>query len=477
MHPLRSARCQHNLTIEALAKEARVGASTVWRAEHNYPINAESRRRICAYFHMTPQELGLLQHLEPHTSAAQDVPTEHSLAENQSLTPTLEDLLTAHTKATQEKHTGPLNMPSQPLDIESLLAMQGDDALFDTQTLNTQFAALYTILQDVQDLPIHVQKMLVLGILSRADVLSLAGHRHVSAEECRQVTEALDTSIHLCWQYSHTVSPAQVFIIGQGFLHVLAQVQSFLSVENYQSYYAAATNLLGSAFYSHGFYDIAQRTHEKAYLAALEGADVWNQAQSLNWQAVAANARGDYAAAIRYIEAASRVVVGQEEHTYLRLQAHLYANWAYNASILGEQTLARQKLDTSASFLEHVEQNEEFDLTRWHQLAGDCLLLHRQYTPAIYHLEQSLKRLPAHWATRRVLTLLPLAKAYAYQQERDMSIEIAEQASSAISSIASSMLRQRFVEYLQLLVKLFPRDKVVHKFVTSSRGPVPIQLT
>ena len=37
-----------------------MSAATVWRAEHNHPINAESRRRLCAYFDMNPLDLGLV---------------------------------------------------------------------------------------------------------------------------------------------------------------------------------------------------------------------------------------------------------------------------------------------------------------------------------------------------------------------------------------------------------------------------------
>ena len=59
-HPLRTARRRQNLTIDRLAEAAKVGASTVWRAEHAYPINAESRRRLCAYLGMTSEELGLV---------------------------------------------------------------------------------------------------------------------------------------------------------------------------------------------------------------------------------------------------------------------------------------------------------------------------------------------------------------------------------------------------------------------------------
>lgn len=58
-HPLRIVREQHNLTIEKLAEAAKLGAKTVWNAEHNCPVSAESRQRLCDYFHMTSLELGL----------------------------------------------------------------------------------------------------------------------------------------------------------------------------------------------------------------------------------------------------------------------------------------------------------------------------------------------------------------------------------------------------------------------------------
>ncbi len=59
-HPLRMARERHNLTQQRLADITRVGARTIWGAEHNEPISAESRRRLCEYFGLTAEELGLL---------------------------------------------------------------------------------------------------------------------------------------------------------------------------------------------------------------------------------------------------------------------------------------------------------------------------------------------------------------------------------------------------------------------------------
>jgi len=49
-----------------------------------------------------------------------------------------------------------------------------------------------------------------------------------------------------------------------------------------------------------------------------------------------------------------------------------------------------------------------------------------------------------------------------------MSIETAEQAASDIQSIGSVMLTQRLIEYLHMLVEVFPRDKIVHRFVAGS---------
>jgi DNA-binding XRE family transcriptional regulator len=58
-HPLRTMRDRFNLTQKRLAEEIGIGTQTIIRAEHNKPINAESRRLLCEYFGMTSEELGL----------------------------------------------------------------------------------------------------------------------------------------------------------------------------------------------------------------------------------------------------------------------------------------------------------------------------------------------------------------------------------------------------------------------------------
>ena len=86
----------------------------------------------------------------------------------------------------------------------------------------------------------------------------------------------------------------------------------------------------------------------------------------------------------------------------------------------------REKLEASAIFLEGLGPNEEFDLVRWHQITGNCLLAFKKYPAAIEHLEQSLAEQQPQWLARRLLTMVPLAEAYARQQERDASIATAQ---------------------------------------------------
>lgn len=61
VHPLRLARIQQDLTQEELAEATKLGLSTIRRAEQGFPINAKSRRLLCAYFGKTSQELGLFE--------------------------------------------------------------------------------------------------------------------------------------------------------------------------------------------------------------------------------------------------------------------------------------------------------------------------------------------------------------------------------------------------------------------------------
>jgi transcriptional regulator with XRE-family HTH domain len=79
IHPLRMLRTRLNLTQKRLAEETGVGAQTILRAEHNKPINAESRRLLCNYFAMTSEELGLVSDINEAGEEEQAVLTEEEV--------------------------------------------------------------------------------------------------------------------------------------------------------------------------------------------------------------------------------------------------------------------------------------------------------------------------------------------------------------------------------------------------------------
>lgn len=470
-HPLRMARYRQNMTIEQLAEAAQVGASTVWRAEHAYPINAESRRRLCAFLGITSEELGLVVDRREKDALASG-PFVNSAA--RSYVP-------------PSARTLPLPVGFQPVheslyqqakgfseeNIGIWLACTGSDlaALFDAGwTLESVLDSLRVVLQGVQGMTAPVRHLLFqaagAAMMSQAP---LPTEKHLSPKERARLCDALRKSVAEGWQLFHTARPAHVLVVAQAQLYLLQQTHVFIEHDLRCSLYAALYDLIGAALLFQGHYTAAQRVYEKAYIAALEGGDIWNIAQSLNWQSVAANGDGHYAQAIRSIEAALRLLTDKHEEEFLRLKAHLLANWAYNASLLQDQVGMQEKLESSAGFLEGLGPHEEFDPARWHQISGSCLLILGKYPAAINHLEQSLAELPPQWLARHILTLAPLAEAYAHQHERDASIATAEHMARLLSAADSKMLNRRFLEYQQILSKTFPRDPRVRAFIASMR--------
>ena len=450
LHPLRIVRCQNNLTTVRLAEEAKVGASTIWRAEHSYAVNAESRRRLCEYFGLTSQELGLLNPLRKSSGELENRPEQF----DEQLYPVT-------------RKEGSSITPDSPMDAPDkagtwLLSEAKQIAtLFDASwTLDTALETLRIVLLSMQDMPSEIRQCLLQSGMT-------INTKHITEEKRRQLTDALDKSIKHSWQIFHTSSPRHVTILGHALLQMVQQTHTFLQPDSRHGFYSTIYNLIGSGFYFQNEYEAARQAHTNAYRAALEGHDIWNQAQSLNWQAIISNAYGHHREAIYYIEDALSLLKEKNEAEHLRLRGHLLANWAYNASMLGEQSSVAENLEASGIFTEHLDPNEEFDLVRWHQMAGECMVINQQYTQAIHHLNQSLEQLPPQWLERRILTLIPLAKAYAHKRERDASIAVAKQAVTAIDTVSSVMLQQRFAEYLHILHDAFPHDKQVSEFVTS----------
>ncbi len=272
-------------------------------------------------------------------------------------------------------------------------------------------------------------------------------------------------SIRRAWQFYHTGRPAEVLAVAQTQKMLIEYVRSLLPAEQYASYYASVHNLLGGALYLLDQMEAAERVHEQAFLAAREAHDYQNQVQSRNWQAIDANRRGRYLQAVRYIEDALDIIDRHPLFELLCSKAHLLANWAFNAAHLQEFAVVEEKLAASAELLEYPNPDDEFDEAIWNQIAGNCLLLNGHYTRAIDHFHRSLTLLSLPWRTRRTLTLIPLAEAYARKREKEASLAVATEAATSVHTVDSSLLVRHFLEYRQVLMETFPRDQAVRSFI------------
>ncbi len=313
-HPLRIARCQYNLTIVELAEEAKVGASTIWRAEHHYSINAESRRRLCTFFSMQPQELGLLGRAKqdltfeqksskaypfiepcPPVYMAEKVPAAQLL--------TLSEGTDAQQFSTQGEQTG----------TDSALEVNGFAALIDSHwTLDTLLDALRIVFQGLQVLPSPLQHTLLLGMLSRTDVIPATGSKNLQDEGSR-VIEALSICIAQSQQFCRNVGPVQVLIVCQGLFYLLRQTRHVLSLECYRGFYESITKLIGSALFFQEYCTVESPTSQSADQDSAESLDLWKQAQQLRWKASVASTSGKQIDAVQFIETALRLLEGQEE--------------------------------------------------------------------------------------------------------------------------------------------------------------------
>jgi tetratricopeptide (TPR) repeat protein len=453
-HPLRIARARRNLTIEQLSKVANVGTATIWRAEHYHPISAESRRRLCTYFSMTSQALGLIT-----------LSGDKEDAEWGAITPNVPDV-----PVPPQEEIASIAIPHRPsLQAEAGTWLIGEASqlasLFEENwDLETVLKSLRIVLQSLQVLPDSLRRTLFQSGSTKMN------RKPLTVEESQYLNKALDASISDAWQFYHESGASQVLVVAQAQLCLLQRFDPLLEPEVSASFQAAIRNLIGAALYDQGEYEAARREYQRAYADAVRGKDIWHQVQSNNWLAVIANANGRYLNAIDYLEKALNQLESSDETLFPHTRAHLLANWAYNAGLLQDQAVVREKLRASKKELDRFDykNDPEFDIAEWHQLAGKCVLLEGHYNTAIQHFEESLKTIPTQWHGRRALSLIPLAEAHAHKREREASLAIAEQVTVDIQAADSRMLKHRFQEYQHVLLTTFPHDRVVRNFVTQT---------
>ena len=364
----------------------------------------------------------------------------------------------------------------QQLGIWLGLGASSLSSLFDAGwSIENVLDALRIVLQGVQGMPaISRRKLLQLGAAAMVSTIAIPAGKHVSEEERMQLVKALGESIGAGWKLFHKASPTQVLAIGRAQLYLIQQAHSSLYPEVRPLFYSGIYNLIGSALCFNEYYKEALHTHSCAYIAALEAGDPWSMAQSLDWQAYIYHGLGQYAEAIQTIESALRVVSYQTDEMYIRMKGHLLASWAENAAMMRENAIVHEKLEASEALLDGLPPDEEFDRARWLQQAGNCALSFKDYRIAIQRFEKALAELPSNWLLRRVITLIPLAVAYARIQERDASLSVAEKAVPVIRTMNAPAINKQFAEYINHdLLGLFLHDSQIRAFVTNVQGLLP----
>ncbi len=369
--------------------------------------------------------------------------------------------------------------PDQQLGAWLALSAQHLTPLFDAQwTPQMVLEALHVLLPGVHAMSLisrraFGQQLLQLGAAAILSSVPIPAGKYISAEERIHLHQALGESIREGWNLFHTAGNAQVLAVAQAELGLVQQAHALLYPQVRSIFYTGVYNLIGRAYHLREHYEAALQAHISAHIAALGAGDPLYVAQSLICQADTYQALGQHTNAIECIEEALRTL-GHHDEEHVRSRAHLLGCWADNAMTMGEFTIAQQKLEEAEVYLDHISPKEEFDRASWLQLAGKRAIMARYYKQAVPYLEEALAISPPHWLVRRAGILIPLAIVHARMGERDLSVQIAQQAMPVLVAMNAPMSNKHFADYLQQdLLGLFPRDEQIYTFVTETQHRLP----
>lgn len=459
-HPLCVERCRRNLTQAQLADAVKVGITTIWRAENDYPISATSRQRICAYLNMTSLELGLTTKKPKKGTALVS-----SEASTISTAPqAFPFIITKQSQPLDRVFEHTADSPSEQ-HIGAWLALESCNiaSLFDAGwTLDAILDSLRVVLQGVEGIPMMTRrKLLQLGGMAAISGLAPLIERQVTEEEQIQFTQRIGNSISYGWKLFNTTNTPQILAVGQALLTLVQQNCLYLLPHTRPLLYSSTYRLIGAALHFHGSYENAYQFHERAYVTALEGADPWNMVQCRMWQANGFMEQKRYAEALQTNEAALRLIEHYDNREVVRTKAKLLASSAEGAAYLGETKHVQEKLNASKSVLEQFPQtlHDEFDYKSWHHHAGTCALILGHHDIAIKELQQAVQGLPPHLVIRNITALMPLAIAYARIGERDKCLETSMKVIQHGRELNAQGISKQFSDYIRKEIhKAFPSD-------------------
>jgi transcriptional regulator with XRE-family HTH domain len=212
------------------------------------------------------------------------------------------------------------------------------------------------------------RKLFQLGAAAVLSGIPIPSGRHISAEDLRELHNALGEGIASAWKLFQNASNAQVLTIAQAQLSLVQQAHGLLYPSVRPFLYMGAYSLIGLALHFQARDEEALQAQRSAYIAAMAAGDPWYVAQSLICQADSYHALGQYDTAIQMIEEALRIIGKPTDSALVCAKAHLLTCWADNAMMLEDYTTVQKKLDVSGEYLDQIAPNEEFDR------AGCCWL-------------------------------------------------------------------------------------------------------
>ena len=456
----------YDLCVSEEERESGMSADTVGRWELG--VSKPSlfyQQKLCALFGTSAEELGLI---EPLPMPEEPLPGVASRGQPVAVVP-----FSPNSQPLALLDEAPGSSSEQALGAWLAAGAADLSALFaEGWTLEEVLSSLQVVLKGVQAMPnLSRRKLLQLGAAAAISSVPIPEGKHSPAEERIRLHSALGESIGAGWKLFHTSSMPQALAVGQAQLFLVQQASSNLYPSVQAFFYSVVYRLIGAALHFQSRYEEAYQAHEKAYIAALEGADAWNMAQSRSWQAYGLRERGNYLEALRVADAALRLVSHQNDIESVRLRARLLAFSAENAALLNDVEEVKTRLSASEELLEHLPgYHEEFDRVSWLQQAGSCALSLGQYDVARARLQQALDELPRQWTLRFVSTAVPLVITLTRTGEMEEALLIAEKTVPIIKFLQSPALAQEFNNYLQAeLIASFPNDKRCKSFVIDAQ--------
>ena len=293
----------------------------------------------------------------------------------------------------------------------------------------------------------------------------------VSAADRSILVDAHGQAIAAAWTLFHTTYPTQILATAQAQLILLQQHHHLLDHSGIlPGLYSALYRLIGATYQRQGRYHDAIHQHQKAYLAALEGGDAWQMAESRSWQAYGLKTLAQYQDSLQAIDAALRLIDAQTDQRGVRLQARLLATAAETAAMIEGSSEAASCLHAAEALLAELpDLHEEFDRVAWLESVGYCSLHLGRHDAAISSLQQALHDLPSRWTARYLFATTGLAIAYARRRELDAALATARGSLPQLTAVQTPELTQHFVNFLRLeLPASFPGDRRCQGFVAEA---------